>query len=67
MTSEMDRDKRRDYPKVTWDGEQGGLRFEGSWVEYTKKDSPRSWVVQQYSLAASKRCWQEKQITAEKQ
>lgn len=67
MTSEMDRDERRDYPKVTWDGEQGGLRSEGSWVEYMKTDSPRSWVVQQSSLAASKRCWQEKQITAEKQ
>lgn len=42
MTSEMDRDERRDYPKVTWDGKQGGLRSEGSWVEYMKKDSPQS-------------------------
>lgn len=38
----MDRDERRDYPKVTWDGEQEGLRSEGSWVEYMKKDSPQS-------------------------
>ena len=62
MASEMGIDGR-----LLRDGEPGALSSEDSWTDDGKEDSARSRVLQQYPLAASRRCWEQERSLVEKQ